>query len=43
MKVVMVEHMNSLYLLPTIYITHFDSKFSLEIMWFNRGISFIQM
>jgi hypothetical protein len=42
MKLVIVEHMNSLYILPTIYITHFDEKFSIEFMWFNKGISLIQ-
>jgi hypothetical protein len=39
MKLVAVHHLNSLYILPTIYITYFDEKFSLEVMWFNRGLS----
>lgn len=41
MKLVAVHHLNSLYILPTIYITYFDEKFSLEVMWFNRGFSFM--
>lgn len=41
MKLVYVEHLNSFYILPALYITYFDQKFSMELMWFNRGVSLV--